>query len=291
MKVQTPTRATGHAGAKRRDLLSPPNLIFLAGFFVLMAWSYVGTEFSLRGLLGGESASQILTYIKKLFPPDLSKDFLLKTGYWILETFAMSFLGTILAVLIAFSLVFLSSRNLMFTGLLFEMERHSPWVRALRTTLYLIAKATLNLLRTVPHLVWALILVFAIGLGPFPGMLALGIHTGGVLGRLFGEVIENVETQPIEALQATGASRLQILFYGILPQILPECVAYTLYRWEVNIREAVILGYVGAGGLGQQIQIAISLFLEHRLLTLIIAIYLIVTAVDALSASIRSRLV
>jgi phosphonate transport system permease protein len=291
LKVQTPTRATGHAGAKRRDLLSPPNLIFLAGFFVLMAWSYVGTEFSLRGLLGGESASQILTYIKKLFPPDLSKDFLLKTGYWILETFAMSFLGTILAVLIAFSLVFLSSRNLMFTGLLFEMERHSPWVRALRTALYLIAKATLNLLRTVPHLVWALILVFAIGLGPFPGMLALGIHTGGVLGRLFGEVIENVETQPIEALQATGASRLQILFYGILPQILPECVAYTLYRWEVNIREAVILGYVGAGGLGQQIQIAISLFLEHRLLTLIIAIYLIVTAVDALSASIRSRLV
>ena len=202
----------------------------------------------------------------------------------------MSFLGTILAVLIAFSLVFFSSRNLMFTGLLFEMERHRPWVRALRTTLYLIAKATLNLLRTVPHLVWALILVFAIGLGPFPGMLALGIHTGGVLGRLFGEVIENVETQPIEALQATGASRLQILFYGILPQILPECVAYTLYRWEVNIREAVILGYVGAGGLGQQIQIAISLFLEQRLLTLIIAIYLIVTAVDALSASLRSRL-
>ncbi|HWR21610.1 MAG TPA: phosphonate ABC transporter, permease protein PhnE [Verrucomicrobiae bacterium] len=288
--AHTPTQAAGLAGTKRRDLLSTPNLIFLAGFLVLMAWSYVGTEFSLRGLLGGESAAQILTYAKKLFPPDLSTDFLLKTGYWILETFAMSFLGTILAVLIAFSLVFLSSRNLMFTGLLFEMERSRPWVRALRTVLYLSAKAALNLLRTVPHLVWALILVFAVGLGPFPGMLALGIHTGGVLGRLFGEVMENVETQPIEALQATGASRLQILFYGILPQVLPEFVAYTLYRWEVNIREAVILGYVGAGGLGQQIQIAISLFLEHRLLTLILAIYLIVTVVDSLSAYLRSRL-
>ena len=103
--------------------------------------------------------------------------------------------------------------------------------------------------------------------------------------------MENIETQPIEALQATGASRLQILLYGILPQILPECVAYTLYRWEVNIREAVILGYIGAGGLGQQIQIAISLFLEHRLLTLILAIYLIVTLVDALSTYLRSRLV
>jgi phosphonate transport system permease protein len=265
--------------------------MLLGGFLALLAWSYVGTEFSLRGLLGGDSASQIWTYARKLFPPDLSRDFLLKTGYWTLETFAMSFLGTILAVLIAFALVFLSSRNLMFTGLLFEMEQGRPWVRALRTGLYLGAKATLNLLRTVPHIVWALILVFAVGLGPFPGMLALGIHTGGVLGRLFGEVVENVEIQPIEALQATGASRLQILLYGILPQVLPDFVAYTLYRWEVNIREAVILGYVGAGGLGQQIQIAISLFLEHRLLTLILAIYLIVTIVDYLSAYLRNRLV
>ena len=285
------TQMVAQARSRGRDRLSVHNLIILAGLLILMAWSYVGTEFSLRQLLGGESAVQILTYIRKLFPPDLSTEFLLKTGYWTLETFAMSFLGTILAVLIACCLVFLSSRNLMFTGLLFEMEQSRPWIRALRTTLYLAAKAALNLLRTIPHLVWALILVFAVGLGPFPGMLALGIHTGGVLGRLFGEVMENVETQPIEALQATGASRLQILFYGILPQVLPECVAYTLYRWEVNIREAVILGYVGAGGLGQQIQIAISLFLEHRLLTLILAIYLIVTAVDALSARLRRRLI
>jgi phosphonate transport system permease protein len=279
------------APPRGRDLLSASNLMIVAGFFALIVWSYVGTEFSLRGLLGGESAAQIWTYAKKLFPPDLSEEFLLKTGYWTLETFAMSFLGTILAVIIAFALVFFSSRNLMFAGLLFEMERSRPSVRALRTGLYLGAKATLNLLRTVPHIVWALILVFAVGLGPFPGMLALGIHTGGVLGRLFGEVVENVETQPIEALQGTGASRLQILFYGILPQVLPEFVAYTLYRWEVNIREAVILGYVGAGGLGQQIQIAISLFLEHRLLTLILAIYVIVTLVDYLSAYLRGRLV
>ncbi len=287
----TGTQSARLAPPKGRDLLNSSDLMVLAGFFALMVWSYVGTEFSLRGLLGGESAVQIGTYVKKLFPPDLSTDFLLKTGLWTLETFAMSFLGTILAVLIALALVFFSSRNLMFAGLLFEMERSRPWLRVLRTGLYLSAKATLNVLRTVPHIIWALILVFAVGLGPFPGMLALGIHTGGVLGRLFGEVVENVETQPIEALQATGASRLHILFYGILPQVLPEFVAYTLYRWEVNIREAVILGYVGAGGLGQQIQMAISLFLEHRLLTLIMAIYVIVTLVDYLSAYLRSRLV
>lgn len=284
-------RAAHLAPPRGRDLLSASNLMILAGFFALIVWSYVGTEFSLRGLLGGDSATQIWTYVKRLFPPEFSEDFLLKTGYWALETFAMSFLGTILAVLIALALVFFSSRNLMFAGLLFEMERGHPWTRALRTGLYLGAKSTLNLLRTVPHIVWALILVFAVGLGPFPGMLALGIHTGGVLGRLFGEVVENVEIQPVEALQATGASRLQILFYGILPQVLPDFTSYTLYRWEVNIREAVILGYVGAGGLGQQIQIAISLFLEHRLLTLILAIYVIVTVVDYLSASLRNRLV
>lgn len=289
--ANTATQAARLAPPKGRDFPSASTLMMMAGFLALMIWSYVGTEFSLRGLLGGESAAQIWTYAKNLFPPDLSKDFLLKTGYWALETFAMSFLGTILAVVIALALVFFSSRNLMFAGLLFEMERSRPWVRMLRTGLYLGAKSTLNILRTVPHIVWALILVFAVGLGPFPGMLALGIHTGGVLGRLFGEVVENVEIQPIEALQATGATRLQIVFYGILPQVLPEFVAYTLYRWEVNIREAVILGYVGAGGLGQQIQIAISLFLEHRLLTLIMAIYVIVTLVDYLSAHLRNRLI
>lgn len=275
---------------KGRDLLAPSNLLILGGVIALIVWSYVGTDFSLLGLLGGEGVAQIWSYVKRLFPPELSRAFLMKTGYWTLETFAISFLGTILAVLIALALVFFSSRNLMFAGILFEMEQDHPWLRAIRIGLYLGAKATLNLLRTVPHIVWALILVFAVGLGPFPGMLALGIHTGGVLGRLFGEVVENVEIQPIEALQATGATRLQILLYGVLPQVLPDFVAYTLYRWEVNIREAVILGYVGAGGLGQQIQIAISLFLEHRLLTLILAIYVIVTVVDYLSAYLRGRL-
>ena len=114
---------------------------------------------------------------------------------------------------------------------------------------------------------------------------------GGFLVHLFGEMVAIVEIQPIEELQATGATRLQILFYGIVPQVLPDFTSYTLYRWEVNIREAVILGYVGAGGLGQQIQIAISLFLEHRLLTLLLALYLIVTVVDYLSASLRNRLI
>ena len=111
-------------------------------------------------------------------------------------------------------------------------------------------------------------------------MLALGVHTGGVLGKLFAEVLEDVELRPIESLQSTGASKLQILFYAILPQVLPQFVSYTLYRWEVNIRVAAVLGFVGAGGLGQRIHIAISLFLEQQLLTLLLVLYVLVTAVD-----------
>jgi phosphonate transport system permease protein len=148
----------------------------------------------------------------------------------------------------------------------------------------------LNVLRTIPEIVWALIFVFLVGLGPFPGVLALGVHTGGVLGKLFGEALEDVDPRPLEALQGTGASRLRILLYGVLPQALPQFLAYALYRWEVNIRAAAVLGFVGAGGLGQRIHIAISLFLENQLLTLILAVYVMVTLVDALSAFLRRRL-
>ena len=140
-------------------------------------------------------------------------------------------------------------------------------------------------------MLWALIFVFLVGLGPFPGVLALGVHTGGVLGKLFAEVLEDVDLQPIESLQSTGAGKVQILFYGILPQVLPQFISYTLYRWEVNIRVAAVLGFVGAGGLGQRIHIAMSLFLEQQLLTLLIALYILVTAVDYLSAYLRRRAV
>jgi phosphonate transport system permease protein len=206
-----------------------------------------------------------------------------------IETFAISFMGTLMAVVIALAIVFFASRNLVFSGLLYEMEPKQGWRRGARMLPYLTAKSVLNILRTIPEMVWALIFVFLVGLGPFPGVLALGVHTGGVLGKLFGEVLEDVDMQPIESLQATGANRLQILFYGILPQVLPQFISYTLYRWEVNIRVAAVLGFVGAGGLGQRIYIAISLFLENQLLTLILAIYLLVTLVDYLSAYLRRK--
>ena len=260
-----------------------------AAFAVLVWWSALGTEVDLVLLLQ-DGPRAILSYATRLFPPDLSPEFLTDTAWGTLETLAISIMGSLLSMVVAFTVVFFASANLMYAGVLFEREQAGSVRRGLRLSIYLVAKTFLNILRSIPEIVWATVFVFAVGLGPFPGVLALGVHNGGVLGKLFGEVLENVDRRPIEALQATGAGRFQILIYGILPQALPQFLSYSLYRWEVNIRAAAILGLVGAGGLGQQIHIAVSLFLENQLLTLLIAIYIVVTVVDYLSAYLRSRL-
>ena len=270
---------------------SPWNYLWWGLLVFLLIWSYQGAEIHLSELLSRDGVGQFIIYIKKLFPPDFSKPVLGEALKGALETFAISFMGTFLAVAIALSVVFFASRNLVYSGVLYEMEPKDRGIRFLRMIPYLSAKALLNLLRTVPEMVWALIFVFLVGLGPFAGVLALGVHTGGVLGKLFGEVLEDVDPQPIESLQSTGANRLQILFYGVLPQVLPQFISYTLYRWEVNIRVAAVLGLVGAGGLGQRIHIATSLFLEHQLLTYILVIYILVTVADYLSAYLRRRVI
>ncbi len=276
----------GHESRGRPTL---GNYLVTLGLLVLFVWSYHGSDIRLAELFSREGGGQILAYIERLFPPDLSATTLQQAFRGAIETFAISFLGTLMAAIIAFSVVFFASRNLMYSGLLYDMEPGEWWKRALRMLPYLSAKSLLNMLRTIPEMVWALIFVFIVGLGPFPGMLAMGVHTGGVLGKLFGEVLEDVDPQPIESLQSTGANRMQILFYGIVPQVLPQFISYTLYRWEVNIRVAAVLGFVGAGGLGQRIHFAISLFLEHQLLTYLIFIYVLVTIVDYLSAYLRRK--
>ena len=262
-----------------------------AGFVALMVWSYHGMGVDPGQLFGKEGLRQIATYTAGLFPPNLSRAALREAGVGAVETFAISFVGSVLSICIALPLALLTARVMLYQGILYEGREMSRRSRTLRVGVYAGAKATLAVLRTIPEILWALIFVFMVGLGPFPGVLALGFHTGGVLGKLFGEVLEDVDPRPLEALQSTGASRLRILLYGILPQAAPQFVSYALYRWEVNIRAAAILGFVGAGGLGQRIHVTISLFLEHQLLTLILAIYVMVTLVDVLSAYLRRRLV
>jgi len=153
----------------------------------------------------------------------------------------------------------------------------------------LLARAIQNLSRTLPELLWALMFIFVVGLGPFAGALALGLHTAGVLGRLYSEALEEVPSGPMLALRASGASRSAAATFAVVPQAFPQLVAYTLYRWEVNIRASAILGVVGAGGLGKALLISLSLFQHHRTLTLIAVVVAIVASVDLFSGWLRRR--
>lgn len=148
----------------------------------------------------------------------------------------------------------------------------------------------LNALRSIPELVWAALLLISAGLGPFAGTLALALHTSGVLGRLFAEAVENAPSGPGDALRAQGVGNGRVFLYATLPQILPQLLSYTLYRWENNIRAAAVLGVVGAGGLGQLLAFHMGLFQMNKTATILGAMLMLVALVDALSYFTRGRL-
>jgi phosphonate transport system permease protein len=251
-------------------------------------WSAIGTGADFRVFFHGDAWFQMGSFVAGMFPPDLSATFLRTTLWSGVETLALSLMGTALAVVIALPLGILSGHT-VFGGVDRNTDRRRwPITCLLRVIPFWGSTLGLNLLRSIPELFWAFIFILAVGLGPFAGVLALGFHTGGVLGKLFSEVIEDVNPQPIEALQATGASTGAVLAYGIFPLALPQLISYTLYRWEVNIRAAAIIGVVGAGGIGREIYLAVSLFHYHQLLTLLLMTLIIVTLVDYLSTWIRT---
>lgn len=272
----------------RRELRRTYSWLIVACILGLIGWSAVGTGSDLRLFLRSDAWLQIGSFLQAWFPPDLSAHFVRRSLWGGVETIAVSLMGTALAILIALPLGIASSRTV--AGGTHEAGNTyaSPLVRLLQAVLYWGSTLALNLLRSIPEVFWALIFILAVGLGPFAGVLALGFHTGGVLGKLFSEVVENVDPQPIEALRATGASTGSTLVYGIFPLALPQLVSYTLYRWEVNIRTAAIIGVVGAGGIGRDIYVAINLFQYQQLLTLVLMTLMVVTLVDYLSAWIRS---
>jgi len=256
----------------------------------LIVWSANGTGTDMCVFLTRDAWFQMASFFRQMFPPDLSVAFLRKTLWSGVETIAVSLMGTLLAVGIALPLGVISSRTVLYGGYQAEYHKLPLIARVLRAIPYSTSTLALNLLRSIPELFWALIFILAVGLGPFGGVLALGFHTGGVLGKLFSEAIENVDPQPIEALHATGASSGGVLAYAVLPLALPQLVSYALYRWEVNIRAAAIIGIVGAGGIGRDIYVAISLFHYPQLLTLLLMTLIIVTLVDNLSTCLRSLL-
>jgi phosphonate transport system permease protein len=233
------------------------------------SFAYLGVDFV--ALLGGESARQMAAFAGGFFPPETAPEFLARTARGAAETLSISAVGTLVATLI---------------GTLLSLPAAGRWGRSLRP----LARLVLNCLRAIPELVWAAFMVLAAGLGPFAGTLALALHTGGVLGRLFAETLENAPRAPAQALRDAGSGASAAFLYGTLPLVLPQFTSYALYRWEYNIRMAAVLGFVGAGGLGQLLYVALSVFKTQQAATIILAMIAIVTVVDLLSAWLRRYL-
>jgi phosphonate transport system permease protein len=243
-------------------------------------------------LLEAEGRRNMAKFITGMFPPELSPDFLRLLIVPLMETIQISVMGTVLAIIIGFPLGLLGTASLTCTGVLNELEViNSPTRRITRTLPYVLTRGVLSVFRCIPEFVWAFMFVRAVGLGPFPGVLAIGVSYGGMLGKVYSEILENLEIQPSEALQATGASRWKVLFYGMLPQAMPQLFSYTLYRWECAVRASAILGFIGAGGLGQQIELSMRMFNFHEVVTLVLILFLLVAAVDFLSARARMAIV
>jgi phosphonate transport system permease protein len=223
-----------------------------------------------------------------MLPPDLSSAFISSFGTALLQTIAISLIGTLIGLALAVVLAVPATSTLVF------LPNDSPQSvrlidRALRSLLFWSARLILNVLRSIPELVWVLICILAVGIGPFAGTLALGLHTAGVLGKLYAETMEEVPIRPVEALRSLGARPWQVLLWAIWPQARPLLSSYTVLRWEMNLRAATILGLVGGGGLGQAIYNNVQLGFYSRLSTLILLIYALVLTSDWIGERLRMR--
>lgn len=262
-------RSVAAGGRLQAAGVSVPAAAIVGGLATAVAVSFAYLDLDLASLFSRAALVSVAAFAASFLPPDLSAEWLAKIARGTLETLAISALGTLLAIA---------------GGLLLA------WPAARQGAIALPARFALNFLRSVPELVWATLTVLAVGLGPFAGVLALALHTAGVLGRLFAETLQNAPTAARDALVAAGARRGIAFAYGTLPEIAPQLIAYSLYRWEMNIRMAAILGFVGAGGLGQMLHYTLSLFHTAQAGTVIVAMLLLSAAVDAASGALRRRI-
>ena len=258
------------------------DLLFLIGFTCCLALSAVIGAFDPVKIWNG--LPRLHEFIIKILPllrweslgADLAEWFL-PVKLWLkllLETVLIAFLATVFGVCGAFLLSFPASRNLMRNkAILFASRR------------------ALEVARTVPELVYALIFVFCFGIGPLAGVLAIAVHTMGALGKLYSEVNENADMKPVEGLRAAGANWVQMVRYAVVPQVLPNHVSYTLLRFEINVRSSSIIGFVGAGGLGQEIRTAISFQYYTDISALFLIILLTVATIDLICERIRHHFI
>jgi phosphonate transport system permease protein len=242
-----------------------------------------------RRFFEGDALSNVARFVRGALPPRLAPDFLAQMVRPTIETVQISVMGTAIAVLIGLPLGLLATASLGWSGILHERRsRVGRWVLGFLP--YALARALLSAFRSIPEYVWAFMFVRAVGLGPFPGVLAIGVAYGGMLGKVYSEILEGVNPQQLEALHAGGASRAGIVLYGLIPQALPAMVSYTLYRWECAIRASALLGLVGAGGLGQQVELSMRMFRFDEVLTLLGILFCLVAGVDFIGGRLRARI-
>ena len=235
-------------------------IIFLASWYVGLL--------DFRTLANGVPAIGVL--LAESLPPDFTN--VLDWVSPLLDTLAMSIAGTAIAVTASVPLAFLAARNTSPHPVVFHLTR-----------------TLLNGLRSVPELIMGIIFVAAVGFGALPGVLALGLHSIGMVGKFFAEAIEHVDEAPVEAADAAGASRLQVLYHAVLPQVLPQFADVSIYRWEYNFRASTVMGMVGAGGIGFELMGSLRIMQYQEVSAILIVILLMVTLVDSLSGNLRKR--
>jgi phosphonate transport system permease protein len=251
---------------RKRPILRCMVFVLAAVLYAKFLWD---TEVSLFKLERG--LPWMADFVWRMFPPDFSVlNSALKGA---LQTLEIAVVGTSIAALLALPLGFLSARNIAPPSVFYGM------------------RGILNLFRSIDTMVYALFFVAAVGLGPFPGVMAVVVYTAMSLAKLYSEAIEGIDPGPVEAITATGAARLQILRYGVIPQIIPLFISYILYRLETNIRAAAILGFVGAGGIGFYIQTYLRMMNYRAAACVLLVLIVMVMVVDFASSQIRKALV
>ncbi|MDX5300334.1 MAG: phosphonate ABC transporter, permease protein PhnE [Gammaproteobacteria bacterium] len=235
----------------------------------VLVWSWQGAEMNPAALI--RDSGNMATLAGDFFPPNFSD-----WRFYVSEmvtTVQIGLWGTLLAIVLAIPFGILSSENLV------------PW------WIYQPVRRLMDAFRAINEMVFAMLFVVAVGLGPFAGVLALFIHTTGVLAKLFSEAIESIDPGPVEGVRATGANWLQEIIYGVIPQVMPLWISYALYRFESNVRSATVVGMVGAGGIGVVLWESIRGFMFAETCAVMLVIIVVVSSVDVLSQWIRKRLI
>lgn len=251
-----------------RALAERHGLIYYLGWalvFVVLAWAWNGAEIRPLGLIN--DSQNMATYAKDFFPPDF-KDWKLYVKE-MLVTIQIAIWGTLLAIVFAVPFGLLSSSNIV-----------KPWV-------YQPVRRLMDAFRAINEMVFALLFIVAVGLGPFAGVMALFVHTTGSLAKLFSEAVEAVDRRPVEGIRVTGSHPIAEIIFGIIPQVLPLWVSYILYRFESNVRSASVVGMVGAGGIGVVLFEVIRGFEYQQTCAVLIILVVSVSIIDVISSYLR----